>query len=132
MAFTLATSVTEVRALINEATASYWSDTEIENWIKHPVFSYLIPDPSELEEKHGMKDFSKRFNPLNYYTPKQYLDFIKRDIKERTNFLEDLFKGQEGEEQLKDIINIWKKFKIPSEKEIKKFYDTHYKLQIIA
>lgn len=34
MAFTLSTSVTEVRALINEGTASFWSDTEIENWIK--------------------------------------------------------------------------------------------------
>lgn len=34
MAFTLATSVTEVRALINEESASYWSDTEIQNWIK--------------------------------------------------------------------------------------------------
>jgi hypothetical protein len=105
---------------------------EIENWIKHPIFGYLIPDPSELEEKHGMKDFSKRFNPLNYYTSKQYIEFIKRDIRERTNFLEDLFKGQEGEEQLKDIIYIWKKCKIPTEKEIKKFYDTHYKLQIIS
>ncbi len=34
MAFTLTTAKTEVRALINEDTASYWSDTEIENWIK--------------------------------------------------------------------------------------------------
>jgi hypothetical protein len=99
---------------------------KIENWIKHPVFGYLIPDPKELEEKHGMKNFSKRFNPLNYYTPKQYLEFIGRGIKERTEFLEDLFKGQEGEENLKDIIYIWKKCKIPSEEEIKKFYDKHY------
>ncbi len=38
-----------------------------------PVFGYLISNPVELDEKHGMKDFSKRFNPLNYYTPKQYL-----------------------------------------------------------
>ena len=99
---------------------------KIENWIKHPVFGYLIPDPRELEEKHDMINFGKRFNPLNYYTPKQYLDFIKRDIKERTEFLEDLFKGQEGEDKLKDIIYIWKKCKIPSEKEIKKFYDVYY------
>ena len=34
MAFTLSSSVTEVRSLINEPTASYWSDTEIESWIK--------------------------------------------------------------------------------------------------
>jgi len=99
---------------------------KIENWIKHPVFGYFIPDPKELEQKHGMKDFGKRFNPLNYYTPKQYLEFIKRDIKERTEFLVDLFKGQEGEEKLKDIIYIWKKYKILTEKEIKKFYNTYY------
>jgi hypothetical protein len=74
-----------------------------------------------------MKDFSKRFNPLNYYTPKQYLEFIKRDIKERTEFLEDLFKGQEGEGKLKDVIYIWQKLKLPTEERIKEFYDTYYK-----
>ena len=100
---------------------------KIKNWIKHPIFGYLIPDPTELEEKHDMTDFGKRFNPLNYYTPKQYLEFVKRDIKERTEFLEDLFKGQKGNEKLKDIIYIWKKCKIPTEREIKEFYDTHYK-----
>ena len=100
---------------------------KIENWIKHPVFGYLIPDPRELEEKHDMKDFGKRFNPLNYYTPKQYLEFIERNIRERTEFLQDLFKGQVGEEKLKDIINIWKNCKLPTEKEIKKFYEEHYK-----
>ncbi len=100
---------------------------KIENWIKHPIFGYLIPNPTELEEKHGMNDFGKRFNPLNYYTPKRYLEFVKRDIKERTEFLEDLFKGQEGSEKLKDIIYIWKKCKIPTEQKIKEFYDTHYK-----
>ena len=99
----------------------------IENWIKHPVFGYLIPDPMELEKKHGMKDFGKRFNPLNYYTPKQYIEFIKRDIKERAEFLEELFKGQEGEEKLKDIVYVWKSCKIPTEKEIKEFYKMYYK-----
>jgi hypothetical protein len=100
---------------------------KIENWIKHPAFGYLIPDPLELEEKHGMTDFRKRFNPLNYYTPKQYLWFIKRGIRERTDFLEDLFKGQKGEEKLRDIINIWKNLELPTEKEIEEFYKTHYK-----
>ncbi len=100
---------------------------KIKNWIKHPIFNYLIPDPKELEEKHDMKDFGKRFNPLNYYTPKQYLEFIERDIRERTEFLQDLFKGQEDEEQLKDIINIWKNCKIPTEEEIKDFYEKHYR-----
>ena len=99
---------------------------KIESWIKHPVFRYLIPDPKELEEKHGMANFGKRFNPLNYYSTKQYIEFIKRDIKERTEFLENLFKGQQGEEKLKDIIYIWKKFSIPEEEDIKKFYDKFY------
>jgi len=99
---------------------------KIKNWIKHPIFGYLIPDPKELEQKHGMKNFGKRFNPLNYYSSKKYLEFIRRDIKERTEFLENLFKGQEGEEKLKDILYIWKKCKIPSEQEIKKFYDTYF------
>jgi hypothetical protein len=99
---------------------------KIENWIKHPVFRYLIPDPKELEEKHGMANFGKRFNPLNYYSHKQYIKFIKRDIKERTEFLENLFRGQEGEEKLKDIIYIWKKFTIPNEEDITKFYERYY------
>ncbi len=100
---------------------------KIESWINHPVFGYLIPDPRELEEKHDMVNFGKRFNPLNYYTLKQYIAFIKRDIKERTDFLEDLFKGQKDEEKLKNIINIWKKCKIPSEKKILEFYKKYYK-----
>jgi hypothetical protein len=99
---------------------------KIESWIEHPIFGYMIPDPRELEEKHDMVNFGKRFNPLNYYSPKKYLDFIKRDIKERTEFLQDLFKGQEGEDKLKDIINIWKKCKIPSEEKIKEFYKKYY------
>lgn len=100
---------------------------KIESWIEHPVFNYLIPNPKELEEKHGMKDFSKRFNPLNYYTPKQYLEFMKRDIKERTKFLEDLFKNQTGEEKLRDVINIWKNIQLPNEEVIKNFYEEYYK-----
>jgi len=34
MAFTLIQGVQEVRSLINESSASYWSDTELESWIK--------------------------------------------------------------------------------------------------
>lgn len=34
MALTLANGVTAVRDVLNEATASFWSDTQIENWIK--------------------------------------------------------------------------------------------------
>jgi hypothetical protein len=99
---------------------------QIKNWITHPVFGYLIPDPKELEEKHGLKGFRKRFNPLHYYTPKQYLEFIRRDISERTEFLQDLFKGQAGEDKLQDIIYIWKKCTIPLEEEIQHFYSTYY------
>jgi hypothetical protein len=71
-------------------------------------------------------DFRKRFNPLNYYTPKQYIEFIKRDIKERTEFLKYLFKGQSMEEKLHDIINIWTNYKLSTEKEIKNFYKEYY------
>ena len=41
-------------------------------------------------------------------------------------FLQDLFKGQNGEEELQDVINIWKEYRIPSEKVIEDFYDTYY------
>lgn len=34
MALTLANGVTQVRSNVNEAIAGYWSDTEIETWIK--------------------------------------------------------------------------------------------------
>ena len=73
-----------------------------------------------------MKYFGQRFNPLNYYTPKQYLEFIKRDKRERTEFLTDLFKGQDGEEQLQEIITVWENCKIPTDKEIEEFYKKHY------
>jgi ATP-dependent phosphoenolpyruvate carboxykinase len=99
---------------------------KIKNWIKHPVFGYLIPDPKELEETHGMKDFGKRFNPLNYYSSNQYIKFIKRDIHERTAYLKNLFGGQECAKKLIDIIYVWKKCSIPSKQEIQDFYDKKY------
>ena len=99
---------------------------KIDDWIKHPVFGYLIPNPKELEDRYGMINFGKRFNPLNYYSSEQYLELIKRDIRERIKFLEDLFKDQVGEEKLEDIINIWRDCKLPTEREIKEFYDTYY------
>lgn len=40
MAYTLAQAVTEVRSLINEDTASYWSDTEIQSWIQQGVLDW--------------------------------------------------------------------------------------------
>ncbi len=98
----------------------------IERWIEHPVYGYLIPDPLELEEKHGMKNFRQRFNLLRFYTPEQIIEFIRRDIAERTEFLQNLFDGQEGEDELRPVIEIWKNKTIPSPAEIEAFYREHY------
>jgi hypothetical protein len=40
MAFTLTTATTEVRAILNEASAYFWSDTEIQNWIKQGCLDF--------------------------------------------------------------------------------------------
>jgi ATP-dependent phosphoenolpyruvate carboxykinase len=100
---------------------------KIEKWLQHPAFGYLIPHPKELEEKHGMKNFAKRFNLLRYYSPEEIVAFIKRDIQERTSYLQDLFRGQKKEKELEDVINIWKKCRIPSADEIREFYEENYK-----
>lgn len=34
MSYTLATAVTEVRHLLNESTASFWTDTQLQGWIQ--------------------------------------------------------------------------------------------------
>jgi hypothetical protein len=99
---------------------------KISNWIRNPVYGYLVPEPKELEEVHEMTDFGKRFNPLNYYSAGQVIEFAQRDIKERTEFLEELFRGQEGGEELRDVIDVWKKCRVPSLEEIQEFYDIHY------
>jgi hypothetical protein len=101
---------------------------KIQQWLPHPVFgeSYLIPEPSELEEVHGLSKYRERFNPLRFYSAKDYLQFCKRDIAERTTYLKDLFANQEGAEQLQDVIHVWEKTQIPSLKEIETFYETHF------
>lgn len=101
---------------------------KIKEWLPHPVFgkSYLIPKPSELEDIHGLANYRKRFNPLRFYSPIEYLQFCQRDITERTAYLKDLFAGQEGEDQLKDVINVWEKIPIPSPKQIVTFYEQHF------
>lgn len=99
---------------------------KIEKWIAHPLFGYLIPDPRELEEKHGMSGFRRRFNLLHYYTPEEIIEFYKRDIAERTEFLRTLFAGQEGEEDLKPVIEVWEKCAIPGPETIRAFYEEHY------
>jgi hypothetical protein len=98
----------------------------IENWLKNPIFGYLVPDPRELEKKHDMKDFGHRFNPLHHYPAAELLDFAKRDIGERTEFLSSLFSGQVGEEKLGDVINAWKNVRLPPEGAVKKFYEENY------
>ncbi len=98
----------------------------IENWIINPIFGYLVPDPMELEMKHGLRDYRKRFNPLRYYTPEQILAFAERDIKERTEFLKALFHDQKGSEQLEDVIMMWKNSDLPSVNEIYHFYEKLY------
>jgi hypothetical protein len=100
----------------------------INTWLPHPVFgdAYLIPDPSELELTHGLINYRQRFNPLRFYTAKEYLIFCKRDIDERSEYLTDLFSGQEQAEKLHDVINVWKKVTLPSEKTIQTFYHTHF------
>jgi len=98
---------------------------KIKRWIEHPAYKYLIPDPKELEE-HGMSGFSRRFNLLNYYSPQEIVDFIKRDVEERTSYLKSLFRGQRREKEMEGVINVWKRLSIPSPQEIKGFYETYY------
>lgn len=99
---------------------------KIQSWIVNPIFGYLVPDPRELEEVHGLEGFGKRFNLLRFYTPEQIIEFARRDIQERTEFLEALFAGQEGEEQLQGVIDVWARCRIPSAQEIRSYYETYY------
>ncbi len=99
---------------------------KIENWIVHPAFGYWIPDPKELEKRHGMKGFATRFNPLRFYSPEEILVFWERDIEERAKYMDDLFNGQELYEQLLPVINVWKECTIPSAGDVKAFYETNY------
>ncbi len=100
----------------------------IARWLEHPIYGsgYLIPDPVELEQVHGLKDFRRRFNPLRFYTPEQILAFAQRDIEERTAYLEWLFGGQEGEAELHPVIKVWRRVRMPSAAAIRSFYLEHY------
>lgn len=40
MAYTLATAVTQVRSMLNEDTAVFWTDTQLENWIKEGCLAW--------------------------------------------------------------------------------------------
>ncbi len=114
-------TVTDSKTLLKLSTNGL-----IKNWIKDPVYGYLIPSPQELSEVHNMKNFGERFNPLNYYSPHDYLEFVKTDIKERKEFLYKIFASQSKYAYLEEIISVWDEIKIPHQKEIKKFYDAHY------
>jgi len=98
----------------------------IKRWLTHPIYGYLVPDPAELEREHGMAGFGRRFNPLRFYTPKQLLAFARRDIRERTAFLRELFKGQEGEEALRPVIEVWERIELPAPDVVRRFYEEHY------
>ncbi len=101
---------------------------KIQKWLNHPVFgkAYLIPDPQELEDIHGVLRYRERFNPLRFYSSEEYLQFCQRDIEERTAYLKDLFKGQAGENQLHEVLSVWKKCTLPQPEEIQHFYDQHF------
>ncbi|MFX1511694.1 MAG: phosphoenolpyruvate carboxykinase (ATP) [Promethearchaeota archaeon] len=99
---------------------------QIKNWIPHPYFNYLIPDPKELEEEHGLMNFRNRFNLLRYYTPEDILQFYQRDASERTEFLEVLFANQKTSPRIQEIFIVWNGRKFPTPTEIREFYETHY------
>ncbi len=101
---------------------------KIESWLPHPIFGerIMLPQPSELENKWEMKRFGRMFNRLRYYSEKEYLAFVKRDIKERGAFLKKLFKGQTCEKELEEIIYVWDNMKIPGPEKIEEFYRKYF------
>jgi hypothetical protein len=99
----------------------------IEEWVRNPLFGYLVPDPRELEETHGMKDYAKRFNLLNHYSADELLAFAQQDIEERTEFLRTLFKGQDNEAELTPIIEYWNNITLPDKKTVEMFYSKYYR-----
>lgn len=99
---------------------------KIQHWLTHPIFGYWVPDPQELEEVHGLKHYRQRFNLLRFYTPEEILAFGQRDIEERTTYLQTLFAGQEGEDELRPVINAWRALTLPTVEEVRSFYETYY------
>jgi len=98
---------------------------EIEDWIVSPMFGHLLPNPRELEEK-GVREFSSRFNLMNYYSAEELLEFAQQDIDERTEYLRGLFYGQEGYEELKPIVEFWNNITLPEKKVVERFYKKYY------
>ncbi|MEM2583763.1 MAG: phosphoenolpyruvate carboxykinase (ATP) [Candidatus Thermoplasmatota archaeon] len=98
---------------------------KVKRWIRNPVFGYLIPEPKEMDRY--IDNFSERFNLFRFYNAKEIIEFYKRDIEERSKFLKEIFEGQEKEKELEEVINLWKKFDLPSEEKIKEFYEENYR-----
>jgi hypothetical protein len=98
----------------------------VKRWIAHPAFGYLIPDPQELERRHGMGDFCKRFNPLRYYAPDEVHQFIHRDSTERTAHLKEVFAGQRRREELEACVHVWETCTVPPPEELARFYRENY------
>jgi hypothetical protein len=98
----------------------------IKRWVVNPLFGYLIPEPEELEKEHGMTDFRKRFNLLRYYSIEEIMKIAERDVRERTEYLKNLFGGESGEEQLSAVTNVWSSRKLPDKSDVKKFYEEYY------
>jgi hypothetical protein len=94
--------------------------------VVNPLFGYLIPEPEELEKEHGMTDFRKRFNLLRYYSIEEIMKIAERDVRERTEYLKNLFGGESGEEQLSAVTNVWSSRKLPDKSDVKKFYEEYY------
>ncbi|MBC7128615.1 MAG: phosphoenolpyruvate carboxykinase (ATP) [Thermoplasmatales archaeon] len=97
---------------------------KVRRWVRNPVFGYLLPEPREIDEY--IDNFSERFNLLRFYSSKEIADFYRRDIEERSNFLKEIFEGQEKEKELKGVINFWNNFQ-PDEEKIKEFYEENYR-----
>jgi hypothetical protein len=63
MAYTLSTATTEVRKLINEDTAAFWSDGNIQEWIKQGCLDW-----SEKSLLHTKRDTITLVNGQTIYT----------------------------------------------------------------
>jgi hypothetical protein len=101
---------------------------KIQHWLSHPVFGagYLVPDPAELEKAHGIPECRRRFNPLRFYSAEEYLGFCERDIRDRTAYLHNLFSGQQGEDKLQSVVQVWERCRLPSAETIERFYKQHF------
>jgi hypothetical protein len=90
MALSLANGVTAVRDVLNEATASFWSDTQIENWIKEGTRNFSTK--SLLAQTTG--DITLVANQLSYDSTDEA--FIANVLKIHTAFYDDAGNNYKG------------------------------------